>query len=419
MTKFFVKDFGSVSPKNVETFGQVFTPKVIVDFMKAGVWNHEGRILEPSCGDGAFLRFLPDGALGLEIDRAHCPRNAINIDFFAYPDTEKFDCIIGNPPYVRYQDIPSATKALLRKEHFDGRSNLYLFFIEKAIRHLNDGGELVFITPRDFLKATSAVGLNRWLHEHGTITHAVELGDAKIFDGAVPNCLIWRYERGNKSHRTWVASIGYGESLEALPPHWNLSWQQKHFVESAGHLSFTETNSSLCIADIGFVKVGAVSGADDVYTDSVFGTRDFVCSVTAKTNEFRKMIWCEPGERPPSSLLKHKDRLIARRIRQFDESNWWLWGRSYYQSTRPRIYVNSKTRNRQPFFLAQCDHYDGSVLAFFPHDISVDLTALCEALNAVDWEEQGFVCDGRYLFSQRSLQQAALPETFLKFQPNK
>lgn len=412
-----MNDNGAVSPKNVEVLGQVFTPDTVVDFMLAGIWNHDGAILEPSCGDGAFLRRLPKGAIGLEIDEAHCPPGAINADFFSYPESNKFDSIIGNPPYVRYQDIPEQTKVLLSKEHFDGRSNLYLFFIEKAVRHLKDGGELVFITPRDFLKATSAVNLNRWLHKNGTITHAIELGDAKIFDGAVPNCLIWRYELGNLSHLTWCASIGYGALLEELPPHWNLAWQQKHFTESAGHLSFTEADYPFRVNDIGFVKVGAVSGADSIYTDPIRGTRDFVCSATAKTGQLRKMIWCEPGTEPPPELLRHKERLISRKIRSFDETNWWHWGRGYHQSARPRIYVNCKTRNAKPFFLNSCNEYDGSVLAFFPHDEKVDLRALCEALNSVDWAEQGFVCDGRFLFSQRSLQHAALPEEFSKYLP--
>jgi tRNA1(Val) A37 N6-methylase TrmN6 len=64
--------------------------------------------------------------------------------------------VIGNPPYVRYRDIGAATRKLLRQDGFDERSNLYLFFIEKCVRHLAPGGELIFITPRDFLKATSA-----------------------------------------------------------------------------------------------------------------------------------------------------------------------------------------------------------------------------------------------------------------------
>jgi adenine-specific DNA-methyltransferase len=40
---------------------------------------------------------------------------------------------------------------------------------------------------------------------------------------------------------------------------------------------------------------------------------------------------------------------------------------------------------------------------------------LCEKLNAVNWYELGFVCDGRYIFSQKSLENSPLPEHFLNF----
>ncbi len=410
----------ATAANDVAVLGQVFTPETIVDFMLGGVWNFDGAILEPSCGDGAFLRKLPSGAIGLELDARHCPSGALCEDFFAYPESNKFDCIIGNPPYVRYQDILPATKALLRREHFDGRSNLYLFFIEKAVRHLNEGGELVFITPRDFLKATSAVALNRWLFAHGTITHAVELGDAKVFSDAIPNCLIWRYERGNMSHRTWCAAIGSGHSLSHLRSGWGLQWQSRHFMESGGHLSFVGSKDALLLADLAFVKVGAVSGADDIYSDELAGTRDFVCSRTASSGQLRRMIWCEPGAMPPQVLLAHKPRLIARRIRNFDESNWWQWGRGYHQSERARVYVNCKTRKRQPFFVFDdCKHYDGSVLAIFPRDPAVAVEDLCAALNGVDWSEQGYVCDGRFMFSQRSLEHACLPASFERFLPTR
>ena len=61
------------------------------------------------------------------------------------------------------------------------------------------------------------------------------------------------------------------------------------------------------------------------------------------------MIWCE--QRLPY-LVPHKDRLLARRIRHFDETNWWQWGRGYYVSERRRIYVNAKTRNTSPILRA-------------------------------------------------------------------
>jgi len=47
----------------------------------------------------------------------------------------------------------------------------------------------------------------------------------------------------------------------------------------------------------------------------------------------------------------------------------------------------------------------------------VDIEAFRDALNAVDWEDLGFVCDGRFLFTQRSLEHAPLPAVFAAFLP--
>jgi hypothetical protein len=59
------------------------------------------------------------------------------------------------------------------------------------------------------------------------------------------------------------------------------------------------------------------------------------------------------------------------------------------------------------------------VLAIFPHDPAVDVQALAAALNSVDWADLGFVCDGRFLFTQRSLEQTPLPASFEAFAPGR
>jgi adenine-specific DNA-methyltransferase len=400
---------------NVETLGQVFTPECVVKAMLA-LRQNRGRVLEPSCGDGAFSKFLPD-CVAIEIDGHYAPKDSLNIDFFAYPDSEKFDTVIGNPPYVRYQDIPAETKSLIRSALFDLRSNLYLFFIEKAVRHLKKHGELIFITPRDFMKTTSSVQMNKWLYTHGTITHAIEMGDARIFSAAVPNCLIWRFEKDCFSRKTQFAEIGNRDNLEESLV--NPKWEPRHFVEAAGHLMFSRELHELHLKDVASVKVGAVSGADDIYADEENGNLDFVCSGTVKTGKTRRMIWIGKGDPPPGVLLQHKERLISRGIRPFDESNWWHWGRGYPITVAPRIYVNGKTRNTHPFFMHPCNNFDGAILAVFPHEPSVDLAAFCSALNAVEWDHLGFICDGRFLFSQRSLENAPLPASFSRFLPKK
>jgi adenine-specific DNA-methyltransferase len=400
------------SDDEIAALGQFFTPPPIVDCMLTLVRNH-GRVLEPACGDGAFLRHFPD-ALGIEVDPRCAPPGVEVMNFFELSEDERFDTIIGNPPYVRYQDISPGTRRLSRGSVLDGRANLYMFFIEKCLRHLEPDGELIFITPRDLLKVTAAVPLNRRLHAAGTITDFIDLGDLRLFDGVTPNCAIWRFQKGEMSRRTRFAALGLGKGVEALR---QPAWEKRRFSEAGGHLLLTRQNYPLRLSDIAFVKVGAVSGADEVYTSELCGNRDFVCSTTAADGRTRRMIWCAAGDPPPASLAPHKARLLARRIRSYDESNWWQWGRGYYRSDSPRVYVNNKTRRKTPFFVHDCPHYDGSVLAIFPRNPVADVRMLADALNRVDWEDLGFVCDGRFLFTQRSLEQAPLPGNFRAFLP--
>ena len=370
---------------NVHALGQVFTPAAIVERMLA-LRQRRGRSLDPSAGDGAFSGRI-NGCEAIEIDPTVAPAGARVMDFFALPLTEKFDTIIGNPPYVRQQDIPAETLARLDSVLFDGRSNLYLYFIEKAVRHLRHGGELIFIVPREFAKLTAARKLNAFLYEEGDITDFIETGDARIFGSHNPNCAIFRFERGRHARR-----LNDG----------------RHFSLVDGQLMFLRGNYRLPLAELFEVRVGAVSGADEIF-EHPQGNAEFVCSKTVDDGRTRRMLFGQPHPH----LEEHKERLLARRVRAFDESNWWQWGRQHHVSDAPRIYVNAKTRRARPFFLHDCPNYDGAILALFPKLPGMDLALAADMLNdQVDWQELGFVCDGRFLFTQRALQNTLLPRAF-------
>ena len=367
------------SKLDVPRLGQVFTPDTIVSQMLE-LRANKGTVLEPSAGDGAFLNRLGSSAVGIEIDSTLDNSGAEIMDFFDYPFSNMFDTIIGNPPYVRYRDIPSTTKTKLRRYGLDRRANLYLFFIAKCLRHLNPGGELIFITPRDFLKSTSARHLNEKLYRDGSMTHYYELGDARIFDGFSPNCAIWRWQQGLTKRKMETGGV---------------------FNVNLGQITFSG-DTERRLGHSFDVKVGGVSGADKIFANDMEGNLDFVCSRTARTGELRRMIYnlqCD-------YLLPYKDILMSRKIRNFDETNWWEWGRDFCHRKGPRVYVNSKTRIQEPFFASNQEAYDGSVLALFPRILDVHEAA--DKLNAVDWEKLGFVCDGRYIFSQRSLYNAPI-----------
>ena len=386
---------------NILNLGQVFTEDNIVESMLA-LRKNQGSVLEPSAGKGAFFNKIP-GATGIEIDSEFCPPGCQLMDFFDYSLDYRFKTIIGNPPYVAYKHICDTTKSKLvdnwdaefcnaffnalsiNKEVFDERTNLYLFFIWKCILHLERGGELIFITPRDFLKATSARNLNEVMYEMGTLTHFYETGDEVIFPGVAPNCAIWRFELNNKSHIT--------ETNDGL----------RNQVLIDGQICFTETEYAIDFKKLFSVHVGAVSGADKIYTHPN-GNYEFVCSYTKKTGKTKKMFYQVIND----YLLGYKNELLARKVRHFDETNWWCWGREQYISDLPRVYVNSKTRLFDPFFSHPCRNFDGSVLGIL---IKVNITEneAAHALNQVNWAELGFKVGGRYVFSQRALENIKLP----------
>jgi len=367
---------------NINTLGQVFTPPDVVHAMLA-LRQNKGSVLEPAAGCGAFMRELEPGAIGIELD-AHVAAADARVrvgDFFAYSTENQFASVIGNPPYVRFQSIRNDTRELLPMTWFDRRSNLYLFFIAKSMLHLEKGGELIFITPRNFLKSTNAKRLNEELYAQGCITHFADLGDRRIFNGFTPNCAIWRWERDRANRETAMGN---------------------RFCYRDGQIWFGAHPRGGSLGDFFDVRVGAVSGADSIFANARHANVKMVCSRTRTDGYERKMIY----NKPCGYLEGFKSVLLGRRVRKFDESNWWQWGRAYCKRGGPRIYVNCKTRMAKPFFVSETESYDGAMLALFPKRGDMRLGKAADALNKLDWQSLGFVCGGRLLFTQKSLQNA-------------
>lgn len=194
--------------------GQFFSPKILVDKAASLIKYKSGRLLEPSCGNGAFRKLMDETSVFIEIDKEVIfDDRVLNMDFFDYPISEKFDTIIGNPPYIDNKLLNITHSTAIKVQ-----ANLYLYFIEKCFYHLKERGEL---------------------------------------------------------------------------------------------------------------------------------------------------------------------------------------------KEKPRIYVNCKTRNVNPFFLSSCHKWDGSILALFPK-ISLDLEKAVKALNSIDWNALDFATGRRYIFGQKSLQEALI-----------
>ncbi len=408
----------------VKNLGQVFTPKEVVlemiELAKIGDPEMKGLFIEPASGDGAIVQYLPQGRTrSIEVDGT--------LDFSKYPDDEMphignaleynppiekglYKTVISNPPYVAAKDMTSETKRILRLRqqylHVSDKSgNLYLHFIEHFYKRILKGEQMIFIVPRDFLLCTSGRYLRNSMMSSGRITHIIDMGDTNVFGKYSPNCIIFRYVYGSQSSFTYHKK-------------WGGVWEKRLLLNKSGDLYTCAVEESdgiithykqnmRSISTYFNVYVGAVSGADRIYT-SDNGDTEFVCSATRKTGKLRKMHYKNLVDN--SELLPHKEKLLKRGIRKFDDTNWYEWGRHHHISDKPRIYVNTRTRQKNPFFIHECKNYDGSVLALFPKDDTVPLQEYCNFLNGIDWDKLGFVCDGRYLFSQWSLYNSIIPK---------
>lgn len=369
----------------VKNLGQVYTPSFIVEVMLS-LRKYTGSVLEPSSGDGAFSKV--ENIVSIEIDHTNKKDDNIIMDFFDYPII-KYDTIISNPPYVAYKNIIEQTLNSIRKIDYldyDEKTNLYVFFIRKCFEHLTVNGEMIFITPREFIKATSARHLNKLLYDNGTITHWYEFSDKNIFKGYSPSVVVWRYEKNDMSHKT------------------NTHNGMKTFNYNDGQISFV--NNTIKFSDLFFVKVGGVSGMDKIFANEN-GNKDFVCSYTKANGNLKRFFYNINNE----FLYNNKEVLKTRKLKTFSDDNYWLWGRDYYHTDSERIYVNCKTRDMQPFFTHECKDYDGSVLAIFPK-IEMDINIAVDLLNSVNWNDLGFKVGGRLCFSQKALQNCYLPQTF-------
>lgn len=221
-----VKESEYMESINIEC--QVFTPHNIV----VEILNQVGyieklygkKVLENSCGDGAFLveivdRYIIDclkqnfskdriiyglenDIYGNEIDEKHkvncidnlnrvaqkynidCVKwNIVQNDFLKSSISEKFDFIIGNPPYITYSDLNKTTRSFIKKNFIvcsDGKPDYYYAFIEMSIKVLADNGKLAYLIPNNIFKNRFADRLRIFILPHLSVI--IDYTTEKLFD---------------------------------------------------------------------------------------------------------------------------------------------------------------------------------------------------------------------------------------------
>ncbi len=98
-----------------------------------------------------------------------------------------FDCIIGNPPYIRQEHIKDL-KPLLQKQYHDfynSSSDIYTYFFALALNLLKEKGFSAFITSNKYARAKYGAKLREWLLKKTTLASYMELNALKkVFESA-------------------------------------------------------------------------------------------------------------------------------------------------------------------------------------------------------------------------------------------
>lgn len=184
---------------------------------------HAVKIVEPASGEGAFAMPIIDTlhesskrhefnfelALGnlkffeiddLMFDRLkeriskrlnelgyNLPEDIIEKCDFLTSELDKVDIIIGNPPYVRHENIPDREKTVYRQKFgtFTHRSDLYIAFFEKGLRQLKEGGVLSFICSNRWLKNQYGERLRNYIHHSFDLLEVIDLEGTSPFEEEV------------------------------------------------------------------------------------------------------------------------------------------------------------------------------------------------------------------------------------------
>ncbi|GAA7071343.1 type IIG restriction enzyme/methyltransferase [Helicobacter pylori] len=97
-----------------------------------------------------------------------------------------FDCIIGNPPYIRQEHIKDI-KPLLQKQYqgfYNSTADIYTYFFALSYHLLKEKGFSAFITSNKYARAKYGAKLREWLLKKTTLVSYMELNALKVFESA-------------------------------------------------------------------------------------------------------------------------------------------------------------------------------------------------------------------------------------------
>lgn len=421
--------------------GAFFTPDYIVDYMiqELSPLPRE-RCIDISCGCGAFLigllkyyqenynqsvkETLRNNIFGIDILEYNITRTKILLSIYGLENEEiikeddfnldqmdslrnqkwdKFDIVVGNPPYVKFQDLNNPNRTYL-KENFEsignGSFNLYFAFFELGYSILTPQGRLGYITPNNYFTSLAGKSLRKFFRLTNGISTIVDFKHRKVFDAQTYTAITFmnrnhnlniRYERlsGDETSQLFLSNLNFSDNpIQNLnDKKWRLLKDSERdnieTLENSGHSLKELFNISAGIATLkdeiffvdgstennGFLRKENSKGifyieseiTKPVYKISNLKSQDDVLNNTLRiitpyqiddgqATPIQEKMMAEKFPRCYEYLLSVKDILKKRDKEKKQFKPFYIWGRSQ-GITRQGIRILNPTFSKKPRFL--------------------------------------------------------------------
>lgn len=402
--------------------GGYYTPDKISEFITDwAVKAAADTILEPSCGDGSFLNAITHrlkilgatrqevkkNVIGVELDSVEAEKAAqygttvVCKDFFSYfrevvDDKKKFDAIVGNPPFIRYQNFNEEYReiafTLMNKYGFKPNrlTNIWLPFLLLSCNALKPNGRLGMVIPAELFQVDYAAEARQFLSgffDRLTIITFKQL----VFDDIQQEVVLLLGERGCEKHRIRIVELNNIEDLISQGQKCLDTAEQKQLDTGKDKwVKYYLTNEELQLlkkldhdsrisnaTDLYEVNVGLVSGENDFFilnrsvvaehnlestvlpivsrSEQLKGIqlteKDFDCLIDAG----KKVFFFAPGNAEVDDLTKEQKEYI-----EYGEENG--YNKNYKCRIRPKWYYVSSTWDADAFLIRQAHLYPRMIL---------------------------------------------------------
>ncbi len=421
--------------------GAFFTPDYIIDFIIKEIRPKENDAnLDPSCGCGAFLvgltdyykntfskpikKVIQENIFGSDILEYNIYRAKLILTIYALQNDEQledgdfnlyhqdslranweisFDNIVGNPPYVKFQDLTELNRNYLTKHWTTiegGTFNLYFAFFELGYKLLKSTGKLGYITPNNYFTSLAGESLRNYFLHQKCVTRIIDFSHKKVFDAQTYTAITFLNKKQNITITYDRIKEGYTPELFLANANGSINYLENLNVKKWRLLKTDEQQNIKTIETIGLpigklfdICVGIATLKDEIFfieggkqkngyylktTDKgtfeieeevikpVFkisdfktqeeveqNTRKIICPYTIKNGVAKAIPENEFKEKYPRCydyFLSEKENLLARDKGKVIFEPFFVWGRTQGLTRKGKKILNP-TFSQHPRFL--------------------------------------------------------------------